>query len=204
MLLYTNPHSSNSRRVTMTALLLDVPLETRLVKNMKDPAERAALLEVNPNGKVPVLVDGDFVLWESCAIMQYLAELTPDQTLYPIELEARLDVNRWLFWCVQHWAPALGVLNWENHIKPMMGFGPTNALEVARGEAETARFAQVLDEHLAGRQWVSGDSLTLADIALATPLASSVPAKMPVAQYEHLQAWFAQVRGLDAWRRTQP
>ena len=96
------------------------------------------------------------------------------------------------------------MLNWENHIKPMMGFGPTNALEVARGEAETARFAQVLDEHLAGRQWVSGDSLTLADIALATPLASSVPAKMPVAQYEHLQAWFAQVRGLDAWRRTQP
>ena len=100
MLLYTNPHSSNARRVTMTAIHLNVPLELRVVKNMKDPVERAALLEVNPNGKVPVLVDGDFVLWESCAIMQYLAELTPDQTLYPIELEARLDVNRWLFWCV--------------------------------------------------------------------------------------------------------
>jgi len=96
------------------------------------------------------------------------------------------------------------VLNWENHIKPKMGFGPTNPAEVARGEAETARFAQVLDEHLAGRQWVSGDSLTLADIALATPLAFSVPAKMPVAQYQNLQAWFARVRELDAWQRTQP
>ena len=204
MQLYTNPYSANARRVTMVALHLGVPLELHLVKNMKDPAEREPLLRLNPNGKVPVLVDGDFVLWESCAIMQYLAERTPGQTLYPAELRARQDVNRWLFWCVQHWAPALGVLNWENHVKPKMGFGPTNPAEVARGEAETARFAQVLDDHLAKRQWVCGGGLTLADFALAPTLADTAAANMPVTQYAHLQAWFGRMRELDVWRRTQP
>jgi glutathione S-transferase len=80
--------SSNSRRVRMTAKLLNLPLDEVSV-DLRSPADRAKLVEINPNSKVPVLVDGDFVLWESVAIMQYFCDRTPGQTLYPTEPRAR-------------------------------------------------------------------------------------------------------------------
>jgi glutathione S-transferase len=203
MQFYYNPMSSNARRVMMTAAHLNTPLEMRLVTNMQEPVQRAELLRVNPNAKVPVLVDGDFVLWESCAIMQYLAENTPGQTLYPTELQARMDVHRWMFWNAQHWAPALGIFNWENHIKRWLGMGGADPAAIARGEAEVARFGAVLDAHLKGRQWMHGDTLSLADFTLATPLADIDAAKMPVTHFENLMAWLARVKELDAWKATQ-
>lgn len=78
---------------------------------------------MNPNGKVPVLDDEGFILWESHAIMQYLADRTPGQTIYPQEIHARAEVNRWLFWSAYHFAPAVGILNWENSVKRFVGGG---------------------------------------------------------------------------------
>lgn len=203
MQLYYNPMSSSARRAVMTAAHLAVPLEMHLVTNMQEPVQRAELLRVNPNAKVPVLVDGDFVLWESYAIMQYLAGKTPGQTVYPTELKARMDVTRWMFWNAQHWAPALSIFNWENHIKRWLGMGGADPAAIARGEQEVARFGAVLDAQLAGRQWVCGDTLSLADFTLATPLADIEASKMPVTHFGNLMAWLARIKELDAWKATQ-
>lgn len=204
MRLYYNPFSTSARRAVMAAVHLGTPVEMHLVTNMLDPVERKELLRVNPNAKVPVLVDGDFVLWESYAIMQYLAEQTPGQTVYPAALRERLDVNRWLFWCAQHWSPALGLLNWENVIKPFIGMGAPDPQAAARGLAETTRVLEVLDGHLAGRQWVCGPVLSLADFAIATPLMNAGPAGVPLARFPRVEAWFARVQALPAWQKTQP
>ena len=101
MRLYHHPMSSNARRALMTAIHLGLPLELAEV-DLMNADDRRRLAELNPNGKVPVLADGDFLLWESCAIMQYLAEQVPGQTIYPQAPQARADVNRWLFWAAQH------------------------------------------------------------------------------------------------------
>lgn len=201
MRLYHNAYSSNSRRVVMTAHHLGIPLELVSV-DLMSPADREKLVRINPNSKIPVLEDGDLMLWESCAIMQYLTERVPGQTLYPAEPRARADVQRWLFWCVQHFSPAIGIVVWENHIKAMIGAGDADPHEVARGELQLAQFARVLDDHLSHREWICGDGLTLADLAIAAPLMASEQGKLPVRQYRHLQAWFARVRMLDAWRAT--
>lgn len=168
MHLYYHPVSSNARRVTMAAHHLGIKLDLVEI-NLASAGDRRRLEEVNPNSKIPVLLDEDFVLTESCAIMQYLADCTPGQALYPTDPIARADVNRWMFWATQHFAPAIGVIVWENVWKKVVYDIDTDPVELARGSRDLARFAIVLDAHMAGRQWLCGDAVTLADYAMAAP-----------------------------------
>jgi len=203
MKLHHGNYSSSSRRVTIAAALLGVELELKPL-DLRDREARARLEQLNPNSKVPVLEDGDFVLWESNAIMQYLCEKTPGQTLYPSELRDRMEVQRWLNWSSAHWSTAIGFLGWENVWKKFVTGQDPDPEQVKRHELTFHQFANVLDRHLANRTWVVGDRLTLADIALATPLMMTRAARLPLRSYEHIQAWFARVQELPAWKQTEP
>ena len=204
MKLYFHPLSGNSRRVLLVAAHLDVPLERIVVDLPKGEQRGAPHLKLNPNGRVPVLDDDGFVLWESRAIMQYLTEKTPGQTLLPTDAQGRADVSRWLFWCSAHMAPANTILVFENFVKAQTGRGPADPAEVARGEALVAQNAQLLDAHLKDRTWVAQDRLTLADFSLASSFALAGPARLPIADYANLRAWLGRVQELDAWKRTAP
>lgn len=199
MRLYHHPQSRCSQRVLMTARHLGTALELVVIDLQKGDQHAAEFLALNPNHRVPVLEDEGFVLTESFAIMQYLADKTPGQTLYPAAPRGRADVNRWLFWCAQHMAPAVSILNWERAIKPLVGLGPADPLEVQRGERLMTEFGGVLDAHLEGRDWISGSALTLADLAIAAPLADADRARLPIDHFAHVQRWFARIRTLDAW-----
>ncbi|TYQ07101.1 UNVERIFIED_ORG: glutathione S-transferase [Zoogloea ramigera] len=203
MRLYHHPISSNSRRVMMAAIHLDVRLDLTEISLM-DAGDRRRLAELNPNGMLPVLQDGQFILWESCAIMQYLADTTAGgAALYPRDPAQRADVNRWMLWACQHFAPAISVLTWENIWKGMTGGGARDPLEVARGTYDLTRHAAVLDRHLRAHAWVAGDALSLADFALAAPLMYTRQARLPLDGYIHLAAWHARIRQLPAWRQTE-
>lgn len=202
MRLYHHPYSFNARRAVMTALYLKSPAELVFVDLAKGEQRQPQFLKLNPNHKVPVLEDDGFVLWESHAIMQYLADKTPRQTLYPCETRARADVNRWLFWSGQHLSPAIGILNWEHVVKGLLGAGAADPAEVRRGEGLVREYAGILDAHLEGRDWISGDALSLADIAIATPFTATVPAKLPVTDLENVQRWFAAMQTLEVWQKT--
>jgi glutathione S-transferase len=205
MRLYYHPLSSNSRRVTMTAIQLGVKLDLVAVDLLKGEHKAQPYLQINPNGKVPLLDDGGFHLWESHAIMQYLADRTPGQTLYPQEAQARADVNRWLFWSAYYFTPAVGFISRERVSKKMVGgSGEPDPAEIKRGETLLAAAAEVLDSHLTGKQWIAQDKLTLADLAIASPLMHTAAAQLPVLEYESLQRWFARVQALDAWKYSAP
>lgn len=204
MRLYHHPQSLNARRAVMTAVHLRSPVELVVVDLQKGEQRQPRFLQLNPNHKVPVLEDDGFVLWESYAIMQYLADKTPRQTVYPAETRARADVNRWLFWCSQHFSPAVGILNWERFVKGLLGLGAADPAEIRRGEQLVRDFRGILDAHLASREWVCGDGLSLADFAIAAALDCTVPAQLPVTELRHLQRWFAQTQALEAWQKTAP
>ena len=87
-------------------------------------------------------------------------------------------------------------------IKGVLGLGAADPAEVRRGELLVREFGGILDAHLAGRGWICGEALSLADIAVAAPLAATVPAKLPVGELSHLQRWFDRMQGLEAWKRT--
>lgn len=201
MRLYTAPLSSNARRVQLTAHVMKVPLDLMQV-NLMDDADRARLHEINPNGKLPVLEDGSFMLWESCAIMQYLADQTHDQELYPQDPRARADINRWMFWAVQHFAPAVGVLTFENIWKAMLGMGEADPRELARGERELLQFGAVLDAQLEGREWVAGKALSLADLAIVPSLMYIERGRLPLDRFPNVMAWFERIKALEAWKQT--
>jgi len=202
MRLYHHPMSTNARRAVMAAIELRAKIDLVLVDLAKGDQRKPDFLALNPNGKVPVLDDDGFVLWESHAIMQYLADKTPGQTLYPQETRARADVNRWLFWNAHHFQPAVSILAWERVVKPLIGQGPADEMAVKRGEGLVTELSAVLDHHLAGRAWIAGDKLTLADLAIATPLSFIGRAKLPVSDRANLMRWLYRVEQLESWKKT--
>ena len=199
MRLHYHPMSTCSFRVLLVVRELQIPVELQVVDLFKGEQRLPQFLKLNPGGHVPVLEHEGLILWESYAIMQYLADQMPDQTLYPRETRARADVNRWLFWCAQHLAPSIGILNRENSIKALMGRGGPDPLEVARGENMFREAAKMLDGHLAARKWICGATLSLADLAIAAPLIDSERARLPLDDLHNLNHWYGQVRALASW-----
>ncbi|MGP5069718.1 MULTISPECIES: glutathione S-transferase family protein [Psychrobacter] len=198
MRLYYHPVSACSRRVLMVADHLNIKLDLVSIDLFNNEQNSAEFLKMNPNHSVPVLEDGEFVLWESYAIMQYLAELTTGQTIYPSEPRARADINRWLFWCGQYVMPGMGMLNWENAIKTMAGMGEADPKKVAHGEQLIITAASILESQLENREWICDTGLSLADFAIAAPLADQHSAKLPIVYMPNIQRWLEQVQALDS------
>jgi glutathione S-transferase len=204
MKLYMNALSPNVRRVRLTAAVLGLPLEEQRLDFTKGQHKQPAYLALNPNGAVPTVVDGDFVLTESRAIMQYLASKSPESNLLPRDEQARAEVTRWQFWDAAHFSPALGTLVFEKIIKPMMGMGDPDQRKIEEALANVRRFGAVLDKHLAGKPYVRGDALTLADLTIAASLMYAKQTDAPLAEFANLAAWFARITELDAWKTTSP
>ena len=119
----------------------------------------------NPNQKMPMLEDDDFVLWESNAILFYLANRKPHSGLWPSDLKGQANVLRWLAWESAHWdAESVGMVAYETASKTVFGLGPPDLSFVARGQQNFARFAAVLNKSLKGRAWLTGDNLTIAEL----------------------------------------
>lgn len=203
MKLYYYPASSSSRKVRVTAALLGIRLEEQLVDLPAGEHKKPEYLRINPNGLVPTLLDGNRVLWESNAIMQYLADLKPENNLLPREPMARADVTRWQCWEQAHWVPALVIVIRENVFKPLWGQSPDPS-EIKRGEEAIHKVAPVLDTHLKGRNYLAGDHLSLADISVGAILIYDPKASLPLADYGHIQRWYERLTQLDAWRATEP
>jgi len=204
MKLYTHPMSSNARKVVIAAQLLDIAVDLELVDLTKGAQRRPEYLAINPNGKVPVLDDAGFVLWESDAILQYLAARRPGNALFPEEARARADVARWQFWSLAHWLPAVQILVFERMFKPMLQMGEPDPVEIGKGEERFHRFAGVLDGCLRGREYLVGNALTFADISVAVHLMYAQGAQLPLENYPQIRRWFLQIQALPAWKKTAP
>jgi glutathione S-transferase len=200
MKLYFHPLSSNARRARLVAHHLGLAVEEELVDLTKGAQRQPAYLALNPNGKVPTLVDGDLKLWESYAIMIYLCEKNGRRELYPDELAARTEIHRWLFWGANEWSPVISRLTFENMLKPMLGLGQPDPVRVKEAEAGFNALATVLDTQLAQHPYVVGNQLTLADFALAASLAAAKPGKVPVDAHPNVIAWFGRIEKLPAWQ----
>jgi glutathione S-transferase len=204
MKLYMNPLSPNVRRVRLTAAVLGLPLEEQPLDFAKGEHKRPEYLALNPNGAVPTLVDGALILTESRAIMQYLASKRRESGLLPPSDQACADVTRWQFWDAAHFSPQLGTLTFEKIIKPLMGIGEPDRRKLEEAMAGFRRFGAVLDGHLTGKQYMVGDSLTIADLTIACSLMYAKQTDAPLGEFPNLQAWFSRISAMDAWKNTEP
>jgi glutathione S-transferase len=204
MKLYGFPPSPNTWKVRAVAAQLGLRLQLEFVDLTKGQQRTAEYLALNPTGRTPVLVDGDFTLWESTAIMQYLASRTPN-ALWPNDARMRADIMRWQSWQLQHWSKdACEPLIFERLVKKILNLGAPDAAVVAKGTESFNREARVLDAQLAKQPCLVGKEPTLADFSVVAPLFYAKEAELPLAPYAHIRDWFDRVSGLPAWRETAP
>lgn len=204
MKLYGFPPSPNTRKVQALALHLGIALDFEFVNLPQGEQKRPEYLAMNPSGRTPAFVDGDFVLTESNAIMQYLADRPGGEAVWPREPKQRAIVNAWMCWQLDQWNRACNLLIWENLIKKILNAGAPDPAEVARGEQLFNTYAAELEARLAKSEFVAGPQLTLADLAIAAPLEFAEAARLPIASYARIGRWYASIAKLDAWRKTTP
>jgi glutathione S-transferase len=204
MKLYYHPASPNGRRAIVTLRQAGLTAEEIIVDFQRGDLTTPDYTKLNPNQKIPTLVDGDFTLWESNAIMQYLAGKKPEAGLVPRDERGRADVLRWQFWNLAHFAPAVGTFNWENVLKKVFGAGEPDAAKLVQAEKDLARFGAVLDAQLEKRKFVCGEVLTVADLSLACALMYRRPAGVPLEPFAHIRRWMESIESLESWRSTEP
>jgi glutathione S-transferase len=202
MKLYGFPPSPNTWKVRAVAAQLGIPLELELVDLTKPRTPE--YLAINSSGRTPTLVDGDFTLAESNAIMQYLAGRSSN-TLWPNDPRSRADIAHWQCWQLAHWgSESCQPLIFQRLVKKLLNMGPPDDVAVAKGTEAFNRDARLLDAHLSKHSYLVGSTVTLADFAVAANLFYAKEAELPIAPYSHVRDWFARVSALPAWRDTAP
>lgn len=193
----------NCRKVLAGLAFIGADYELVHVDYFKDEQRTPDFTALNPNQTMPVLVDEEFVLWESNAILQYVADKLGNHHAYPAGLRERADLGRWMLWEAAHWFPSCYVFLRENCVKPLLGQTPDRVAL----ETEGARFhklAGVLDQHLAKHTWLMGKHPTIGDIALAAPMHLHRWQQLPLARYPRLMRWMTEgVEALPCWQATQ-
>ena len=202
MKLYGFPPSPNTWKVRAVAAHLGIPLDLQFV-DLTKPRD-AAYLAINPAGRTPALVDGDFVLSESNAIMQYLASQKPN-SLWPNDARARAEITHWQCWQLAHWSGEACVpLVFNRLVKKLLNLGPADEAACAKATDAFHKEAKVLEAQLTKQPYVAGKELTLADFAIAANLFYAKEAELPLGPYPRVQEWFGRVSALPAWRETAP
>src|SRR5262249_54419706 len=131
MKLYTFIGSPHSRKVEAVIRQLGLAVDVEYLDLLAGELRLPPYVALNPNAKVPTLVDGDVTLWESNAILQYLADKEGRATLLPRAAAARADVVRWQFWEAVHFNRAFGALAFEGFAKKALPLGPADERVVA-------------------------------------------------------------------------
>jgi glutathione S-transferase len=198
MKIYDFPLSPNCRKVRAVVYELGLKPEFVSVNIFKGEARTPEMLALNPNAKLPVLVDGDFVLWESNAIVSYLANGTP---LLPTSSRERADVDRWGDWQLAHLGPAIGKVAFERLVKPMTGQGAPDQAIVDVGTADFAKFTAVLEASLGSREYAAG-RLSVADFILTSMYTIAATVGLEAAPYPRVNAWLGRVLARDSMKRA--
>jgi len=193
----------NARKPCAVAKYLDIPMQCTHINLNDGEHQKPEFLALNPNAKIPVLQDGATVIWESSAIMMYLAQLK-DSSLWPSTPVEQVDVHRWLSWDNAHFSRHAGTLMYENYVKSVFRLGEVDAAVVREATSFFRRFAEVLDRHLTGRQYVSGTKLTIADFALSSLLPSSADAGIPLNGFNEIKRWYDGLMEIPAIRDPWP
>ena len=191
------------RKVCAAARYLKAPVEYVYVDLGKGEQVLPAYLTLNPNGKVPVLVQGEKVLWEADAILCELDAATGSE-LTPRGAEGQIELIKWFSWNAHHFNRATGALYFEYVIRPRFNLGPADAAEVEEGQRSFRKFARVLDDHLDGRDWLIGDKLSIADFSVGIPLPYAEQAQMALDDYPNIRRWHERLRALDGWDNPWP
>jgi glutathione S-transferase len=189
--------SINVRKAVFTAQLLDLPFERIEAGATFGVVRTPGYLAQNPNALVPLLEDGDFTLWESNVIVRYLCAKHADRGLYPQDLRARFDAERWMDWQQTSLNPA-GRDAFIQLIR--MPADKRSQAAIDASIAATEPLLEMLDARLARQPFLAGDRITMADIPIACEMHRwwGLPLEFPARP--HLRRWYQNLLALPSAR----
>lgn len=184
--------SGNCYKIRLTAALLDRPIERREYDIMRGETRTAAFLaEVNANGRIPVLQIGDRFLPESNAACFWLADATH---LIPHDRFERADMLRWMFFEQYNHEPNVATLRFWMKWVGVDSLGEAQRLQIPLKQAAGAAALTLMDDHLAAHDWLAGQRLSLADIALyAYTHVAEDSGLFALADYPAVRRWIARI-----------
>jgi glutathione S-transferase len=189
--------SGNVQKVIFLLEELGTPYTREDYGRQFNNTQDAAYLKLNPNGKVPTLVDGDTVIWESNTILRYLAAKHKKETLYPSELAARTEVERWMDWLLASLnTPYVAVFK---EAKKAPG---ERVASWAADSQELAAQLQLLDAHLARQPYLAGKEMSIADVALGPIVARCLDFPIERPDLPNLKAWRERIGARPAFKKA--
>jgi len=189
--------SINVRKVVLTLRLLDLPFERTEAGGRFGVVRTPEYLARNPNALVPLLDDDGWELWESNVIVRYLAARYGDERLYPRDLRARFDAERWMDWQQTTLNPA-GRDAFVQLIR--MAPGERDQALIDASVAATEPLWDLLESQLSGRRFIAGDELTIADLPIACEMHRWRGLPLDWRARPRLDAWYERMLALPATR----
>ncbi len=156
-------------------------------------------LAMNPNGLVPVIEDDGFVLYESNAIVRYLAARAGSGTLWPDEPRHRADTDRWMEWQATAFTPAMWGAFWHLIRTPAE---KRSAEMIESSRVKSDKLAGILDAHLAVRRNLTGDAFTAADIVVGCATHRWLNLPIERTPRPNLERWYAELKARPASRQV--
>lgn len=193
-------NSSNVRKALWIAEELGLEYESLNAGGAFGVNDQPEYLAKNPNGVVPMIEDGEFVLWESNTIVRYLAaQYAPDSSFYPASPKARAQAEKWMDWTTSTLAGPFRPVFWGVVRTPA---DKQDWTQINAAKAEVERLLVIVDAALARQPYLSGDEFGVGDIPLGC---FAYPwFEMPIERRElpHLKAWYERLQQRPAYRKA--
>lgn len=202
MKLYEHPFSSAAFKVRAVIHELGLPVTLIPVDMMKGEHKTPEFLARNPNGKVPTLDDDGFLVWESNAILCYLAAKKPESGLLPADPRGMALVQQWLQWQATTFAPSTNEVMGETVYAKFFGRSKDEA-KYAAGLEKVRRDLGVLEKTLASREFLCG-KLTLADFSIVSSLLLRSAMGVDLEAFPNVKAWVARMESRESVRKSLP
>ena len=192
-------NSSNVQKVLWALRELDVPFERRDAGGAFGVVDTPEYKAMNPNSRVPTMEEEGFVLWESNAIVRYLAGRHGAGTLCPEDPQVRADADRWMDWQQTTVAPQITPIFWNLVRTPEP---ERDAAAIEAGRLGMIPLMQIMDRHLSARGFMVGDRLTMADIPLGVMTYRWLTLIDDRPAMANLEGWYARICERPAFRTT--
>lgn len=196
--LYHHTLSPNSRRVWIALLEKEVPFEL-IALNLDGDQFHPDFLKISPFHHIPVLVDGDFSLIESVAILDYLEATHPIPSLMPVDVREMARARMVQMVTLNELLPAMRPL-----IGQMMGIGSYEASTLDKAKQQTTVVLNLFEQILTGQDYFGGQYLCLADIVVGVSLPWLPQAGLPLDPHPNLMGWCDRIQARPSWQATAP
>lgn len=190
--------SPNTRRAMLALEEAEIAYEHVEVDLMGGEQKRDPYRALNPTARVPTLVDGDFVLWESNAIVEYVAALAPGKRLAGENPRERAEIARFAYMNAAHLSPNVARI-FAHTIRLPEAQRIASVVEEARTEVDRCLLA--LDMRLRTHEWLVGDRITSSDIAILPVLANAGMLRIDLSGFAGVSGWLGRMLQRPSWKK---